>query len=202
MRMISKVGMAAAVATVGLGAQAAGASAAYSISGISSTPASYTATGSNHTFAISGATVRCTGFSAAGTATGAASSSFTPTYTGCTTNIGGAAFPTTVTVTGAWNITATGGTGPYTGSIGTGSNVQIAVSGFGTPGCRINVPTQTFANAGTATNTATGVNLTAAVTGITYTSSGCPVVIPTSGTNGAYNTNGNVVIPGIKVTGP
>lgn len=193
MKMMQKLATAGAVAAMGLGLGAASASA-YAING-----GAYvgTATAAN-TFTVAGAfTVTCPAANTTftGTATGAATSSFVPSYgPGCTFF----GQPATVTQSGPWSITATSG-GPTTfgGSINipSGSTTTINVP---STGCTVVVSgNQTFATGGSATNVSGGVNLTATVTGITYTASSCPFA---SGASGQYRTNGAVSIPGINVT--
>lgn len=193
MKMMQKLATAGAVAAMGLGLGAASASA-YSISG-----GAYvgTATAAN-TFTVAGAfTVTCPAATTTftGTATGAASTNFTPSYgPGCTFF----GLPATVTQSGQWTVTATSGSGagPYGGtvSIPAGSTTTINVPATG---CTVVVSgAQSFPGAGSASNVAGGVNLSATVSGITYTATGCPFA---SGATGQYRTNGAVSIPGITV---
>lgn len=193
MSMITKMATAGAVAAMGLGLGAASASA-YSISGGSYVGQATSA----HTFTVAGAfTITCPAASTTftGTATGAASTSFTPAYGGPCTFFG---LPANVTQSGQWTITATSG-GPTT----FGGDIHIPASSTTTievpsTGCTVTVTgTQNFSGAGTASNIAGGVSLSANVTGIAYTASGCPFG---SGTSGQYRTNGSVTIPGITVS--
>jgi hypothetical protein len=191
MSMIKKMATAGAVAAMGLGLSAASASA-YAISG-----GAYTGTATaNHTFTVGGAyQIECTSATFSGTATGAATTAFTPSYSGCTFF----GFPATVTQSGVWSITANSGPvgGVYGGRVdipaGTTTTIEVPIAG-----CTVTVTgAQGFAGAGSASNNGSGVDLEASVTGIVYSASGCPFP---SGTDGEYLTNGPVTIPGISVS--
>lgn len=204
MSMITKMATAGAVAAMGLGLGAASASA-YSITG-----GAYTGQAtSTHSFTVAGAyTITCpsaqTTFS--GTATGSATTNFTPSYGAGATVCSFFGLPASVTQSGTWGITVTGGpdaSGWYTGSIHipasstTTINVPLA-------GCTVTVAgTQQFnhganGNVGRARNiTPTGVELEASVNGVAFTASGCPFA---SGTSGTYTTGGVVTIPGITIS--
>jgi hypothetical protein len=193
MNMVSRTAAVAAVAAVGLGAGAASA-AAYSISG-----GSYVGTATSaHTFTVAGAfTLTCPASTTTftGTATGAASSNFTPSYgPGCTFF----GLPASVTQSGQWTATVTSG-GPST----FGGNLHIPASSTTTievpsTGCTVRITgTQNFSGVGTTTNVPGGVQASFHVSGIVYKASGCPFA---SGSDGTYSTNGNVDIPGITIS--
>lgn len=200
MRNISKIATAAAVATAALGASAAAASAA-DISSIPAGSASYAytstplAAGVTHKFQVgaSGPTVSCTGASFSGAthnvAGNNAATDFQPTYSGCSF-LGSA----TVTATNKWRLTATSTTAG-TVTILPGSSVTIKALG-GT--CTVNVGAQGPLGGLTGSNTATSYLLSASVSGISYTSTGCPGVAA-SGTDAKYTTTAALNIPGVNV---
>lgn len=208
MSKASKFATAAAIAVAGLGVTTASASAAYSISG-----GNYTGTGANHSFTIDGGNgvVNCTSATFVGSATGAASTLFQPSYSGCTTVISGIPFNASVAVANKWQITVNSGSGPYSGTVTlpTGSSAAVTVTDPSDPSftCHINVaaPQGPFSG-GSASNTGSGVNLSATVSGVSWSvPSGddcAPLFSGTSGTDGTYDTNGNVSIPGVTVAGP
>lgn len=200
MSMIKKMATAGAVAVMGLGLGAASASA-YAISG-----GSYVGTASaDHSFTVGGAyTIECpagdTTFT--GNANGTATTSFTPAYGSNCSFFG---LPAQVTQSGTWSITVNAGPdglGWYTGSIhipsGSVTTIEVPLAG-----CTVTVTgTQSFAhgsggNVGRAKNVTGGTQLEAAVNNIAYTASGCPF---SSGSDGTYNTNGPVNIPGVTVS--
>lgn len=181
----------AAAAVVALSAAGGATSAsAYSISG-----GAYTGVGAHHTFSVGGGayTFSCSSSSFPGTATGADTTSFTPSYSGCT-HLG---FPLLVSQSGTWDLKVTGSSGlVYSGALeipaGTSTTMSIPLMG-----CTFVVAgPQTFGGV-SMINYATGVNLSAAASSIAYTATGCPFG---SGTDGTYNSNGDVVIPGITVS--
>jgi len=200
MSMIKKMATAGAVAVMGLGLSAASASA-YAISG-----GSYVGTATNdHSFTVGGAyTITCpkadTTFT--GTATGAASSNFTPAY-GLNCNFFG--LPAQVTQSGTWAITVT--SGPTSGFYG--GDIHIASTSTTTievplAGCTVTVTGTQLLQNGVGGNvirarnvTPTGIQLEANVNNIAYTASGCPF---SSASDGTYNTNGFVDISGITVS--
>lgn len=203
MTMFKKLATAGTVALIGFGAGAAGASA-YAISG-----GAYTATATNdHTFTVGGAyTSSCpaalTMFS--GTATGSASTGFTPFYGG-TGDCESFGFATTNTQSGSWTFTVTSGpdgAGWYSGEVtipfGTTTTLSIPIVG-----CTVTTTgPQTFqhgvnGNVFRVRNTTpTGLQVEATVNNIAYSGSGCPF---SSGTDGAYSTNGVVDVPGITIS--
>lgn len=208
MHKASKFATAAAIAVAGLGVTTASASAAYSISG-----GNYTGTGSGHSFTIDSGNgvVSCTSATFTGNANGSATTSFQPAYSGCTTTISGIPFNASVAVAGPWSITVNSGSGPYSGTVSlpSGSGAAVTVTDPSDPSftCHINVaaPQGPFSG-GSASNSGSGVNLSATVSGVNWTvPSGddcAPLFSGTSGSDGTYNTNGNVSIPGVTVAGP
>lgn len=203
MRNSARVALVAA-AVLGPGIGAASASA-YTVSG-----GSYTGTGSNQYLGSEGSIVGCTDVEYEGTASGAASTSFTPTFTGCTayTDQG---YPATISSPNAWTLTITGGSGSsFTGSLGIpiGSAALISIPALncnltleGNQAFVDGVPfTQPFAetNSIKADNVAGGsAGLTVRFGGATLTPSiGCPASI---GTHGYYDTNTGVTLPGVTV---
>ena len=203
-RTTTRAAIVAAAATLGLGASAAGASAAYSISG-----GSYTGTATSvHQFSIGGAVFGCNSVTSSGTATGAASSSFTPSYSGCTMDAMGTVLPVTVTVNAQWTMTVTGGpvSGAYgvafqVGAVSAGHSVVISLPDLA---CEFYVDPQPLPLTGGSANnfvTGTGVNLRASVSGISYTSAG-PCPLAPSGDDMTYETGLNpVTMPGITIAG-
>lgn len=204
------MGMAKGIATVSSAAivslgLCAGVASAYAITGGSYT-GSATAT---HSFTVASAfTLTCpaaqTTFS--GTATGSATTNFTPTYGGGATVCTFFGLPTAVSQSGTWSLTVTGGpdgSGWYTGNLHIPATTVTTIS---TPlaGCVVTVAgTQQFSH-GTGGNvvrgrnvTPTGVELQASVEGISYSASGCPF---SSGSDGVYSTNGVVSVPGITIS--
>lgn len=195
--LFKKLATASVVAVLGLGVSAVGASA-YSISG-----GAYAAVSSaGHSSSIGGAyTIVCDPPTFSGSATGSATTSFTPAYANC--DFFG--HPAEFTLSGAWELTVIGGSGPsgpyYARvDIPTGVNVTTAVP---LVGCEIyNAGPQSFVNGvgGTTVtlwNTPAGLQVDADVYGIGYTTNGaCPFV---SGTDGEYHTNGSVIFPGVTV---
>lgn len=197
MRKSSKIAAAAVVATIGLGASASAASA-YDITG-----GNYIGTnGTNaQTFQVGGGfTVSCSKATYTGNTDNVPgdtnSTLFTPVFG---TGAGGTCTllgqPATVSTTGQWKLTVTGGSGStHTGSINLPSTSTTTISAVG---CTVTVPGgQTFANGvggTTASSTTSGNNqlLNVRAAGITYTASGCPFA---SGSTGVYNTNGNITI--------
>lgn len=201
MSMIKKIATAGAVAAMGLGLGAASASA-YSVSG-----GAYTGTATSaHTFTVGGGayTISCANATFAGTATGAATTAFTPSYSNCTFF----GFPATVTQHGPWSMTVTGGpnaAGEYTGKVeipaGTSTTINVPLAG-----CTVVVsgyqdfPSTTGGSgtgSGTGVNSGGGVDLSASVGGVDYVATGCPF---SSDNDGTYNTNGDVTIPGISIS--
>ena len=198
MRMLSKLAAAAAVATCAVGGGATVASA-YSISG-----GPYTGVPSlGQTFAIGGVySYDCPASLAtfAGTATGGDTTTFTPSYGGCTFF----GLPLTVSQSGTWSLKVTGddGAGTYYGELripsGTSTTIDFPIGGCTT----VVAGAQTFAHGVGGSvirmrNTGTSVELEAIINGITHTDSGCA---HPSGSDGVYSTNGPVTIPGIAIS--
>jgi len=193
------IATAGAVAVVGLGVSAAGASG-YSISG-----GSYVGTStSNPSWTNGGAyTIDCPAADAtlSGIATGADATVFTPAY-GSNCNFFG--LPVTVAQSGTWSLRVVGGpsAGWYTGELtipaGTSTTVSMPLAGC----TQVVSGPQVIANGVGGNivrfrNVTGGVQLEAAVNNIAYSASGCPFA---SGTDGTYNSNGSVDIPGITVS--
>lgn len=177
--------IALAASTVGISTQSA---SAYSVSGGSYTGTATTA----HTFTFGGVyTISCSNVTYTGTATGAASTSFTPSYSGCSFF----GLPAQVTVSGSSTLTVVSNSGgDFHVTYHTSSTITVEVP---STGCVLTVGgTQEFTG-GWMRNYAGGVDVILAFFGISYTASGCPF---SSGSDGTYNTNGNVTIPGITVT--
>jgi hypothetical protein len=177
--------VAATAAALSVGATSA---SAYSISG-----GSYTGTAtSDHTFTIGGAyTVSCSGTTYSGTATGAASTSFTPAYSGCTFF----GFPASITVSGSSTLTADGDSGGiYHVSYHSSSTITIEVP---IAGCDVTISGTRYFTAGSAQNYGSGIELELSYSGTSYTASGCPFP---SGSDGTYESNGPVTVPGITVS--
>lgn len=199
MKMVSRVATAGAVAAVSLGLGAASA-AAYSVSG-----GSYVGQATaDHTFTVAGMyTITCpaAGITFTGTATGAASSSFTPHW-GSNCNFFG--LPASVTQSGQWTETVT--SGPIGGVYGADFHIpSTATTTLEVPlaGCTVTITgTQSFSNGSGGTSTTTrnvagGAEAGIRVEGLAYAASGCPF---SSGTDGTYSSNGNISIPGITVS--
>lgn len=196
MNLSMKIATAAAVAAMTLGLAASGASA-YSVSG-----GAYTGTATNaNTFTVAGAyTVNCSGMTISGTATGSATTDFVPAYSGCTFF----GFPATMVQSGVWSTRVI--SGPFGGwyrselSFTPGSFTTLSVP---IVGCTVSVAgPQTFTDGVGGSivreqNVAGGVDFEATLAGIAYTASGCPFG---SGTDGVYETNGPVSIPGINIS--
>lgn len=207
MSMSKKIATAGAVAVVGLGLGAASASA-YSITS-SGTGGAYTSDVSGtHEFTVGGGayTIGCSSAQFTGTATGGASTSFTPAYSGCTFF----GFPAFVAQSGQWTITVTSdAAGTYYGdiTIPASSTTTITVP---IAGCTVTVTGhQVFENGnangdigeavnwGSGGGTNTGIDLTAVANNIAYTASGCPFG---SSSDGTYTTGGATRIPGVMVS--
>lgn len=206
MSLIKKIATASVVAAAGLGVAAANASA---VTGITGGPHYTGVATQTHTFTVAEFyTIECpaedTTFT--GDVDGSVTTSFTPYYGGedACSFFG---FPATVEQDGEWDITLTSGpdgSGNYNGTIhipsGTSTTISVPIVG-----CNVTVSgTQSFAhgsggNIGQARNwgSGTGVDLEATVNGVSYTASGCPF---SSGSDGAYSTNGVVSIPGITIS--
>lgn len=192
--------MAGAVAMIGLGVGAAGASA-YSISG-----GSYVGTlTTNPTWTIGGAyTIDCPAADVtfSGDATGADTTSFTPAY-GVNCNYWG--LPANVAQSGTWSLRVIGGpdvAGWYVGEVAipAGSSTTISIPLAGCTQTVSGPQTYTHGAGGNVIrfrNVTGGVQLEASVNTIAYSASGCPFP---SGTDGTYNSNGAVDIPGITVS--
>lgn len=160
-----------------------------------------------HTFTIAGGglVVTCTTVNNSGTSPAApvdthghrTTASFTMAYTGCTTNLGGPVIPTTVTVNCAWTATINNptniftGASPWTsnGTLSTNCNTTISLNGTA---CVVTVPPttkaingQNYNAAGTAPAVTGSLVITAAITGVNWTQTGCP--IPPSGADGTYS---------------
>lgn len=196
MKLINRLAATTALTALAVGGGTTVASA-YSISGgaYSSTPAA------SHALAINGSYFyRCSSVVFSGVATGADTTAFTPSATGCTFM----GFPTSVTYSGAWNLKVTGTSTPsFTGELEIPAGATMTVS---TPimGCTFVIAgPQTFqhgvgGNVVSMANVGTGVHLTGAMNGIVYSVvPGCPFP---SGTTGVYNTNGVTAIPGITIS--
>lgn len=136
-----------------------------------------------------------------GTASGAASTNFTPSFGGCSW----VGFPATVSQSGAWSITVTGGPdfqGWYTGTLyipsGTTTSFNAPVAG-----CTTTVSgAQSFSdgvggNVVRIRNTSLGATAEYTVFGVVYTASGCPY---SSGTNGVLSSNGSIRFYGVSVS--
>jgi hypothetical protein len=188
--LFRKITTAAAVALVGLGVGAAGASA-YSISG-----GSYTATaGAYNTFTVGGAYQHeCSNVSFEGEATGAASTTFTPVLDGCTFF----GFPVFDQPSGPWTLTVTGGPvgNVYGVSLdipaGTTTTLENPLWGYT---ISISGP-QTIPNAGSLTNEVGGAALSLSMSNIDYDVVGGPFG---SGNDLSYETNGDLFLPGVTV---
>lgn len=190
MQLISKLATAAAVATVAVGAGATAASA-YSISGGAYTGASTV----GPTFTFGGAyTHTCSAMSMSGSATGSDTTTFTPSFSGCT--FLGLSVP--VSQSGAVSLKVTGddGFGTYYGELAVPAGVTTTLSNP-VMGCTIVIAGPQTLGGIEMLNTGTGVELSATVSGFAYTTSSCGFG---SASNGVLRTNGPVVIPGITVS--
>lgn len=182
----------------------AGTASAYSISG-----GSYTGTGQYQYLGTAGVIVGCDAVSYAGTATGAASTSFTPTFSSCTafTDQG---YPATISSPNPWTLTVTGGSGSsFSGtlSIPAGSAAMISIPALS---CSITLEGNQLFTDGTpftepfsettsikAENETGAARLTVRFGGAVVTPSiGCPTSI---GDRGYYDTNTGVTVPGVAV---
>lgn len=199
MNLIRKMATAGAVAAIGLGSSAVGASA-YAISGGSY---SGVATGT-HTFTIAGVytfTCPAAGVRFAGTATGAATTSFAPGFGSSCTFFG---LPAQSTQVGPWGATVTSGpdgAGWYGADlhIPAGSTTMLEVP---LAGCTVVIGgTQGFAHGvgGNVTRmrntTPTATQVEIAVVNMAFTATGCPFASATSATF-----TGTVDLPGITVS--
>lgn len=202
MNTMTRIATAAALAAVGMGASASIASA-YTLDPPST---SFTGTNSglgNHIFTAGGAPVSCSSASFAGaTPASGPTASFKATYTGCTLTLGGIPLSATVTTNSNWDLTVTGGTGPWTGDVSiTSGSPHAVVIRVPAVGCELYVDA---ANNGTlsqvtGTNTTpTGVRLVANVVNISYTQNGSCLGVPASGSNATYT--GSVQINGVTIT--
>lgn len=200
MSTIKKTATAGAVATMAFGLGAASASA-YAVSG-----GSYVGTAtSNHTFTVGGAyTLDCPAvdITFTGTATGSATTSFTPAF-GANCSFFG--LPAQVTQSGQWSETVTGGpvSGWYTGDLHIPSSSTTTIE-IPLAGCTVTITgTQNFQNGtgGNITRTRnvspTGVQAEIHLVNLAYTASGCPF---SSASDGTYSSNGLIDFPGITVS--
>lgn len=196
MKLPLRIATAAATATLALGLGASGASA-YAVSGGAYTG---TATAAN-TFTVAGTyTLACSGMTISGTATGSATTNFAPAYSGCTFF----GFPATMFQSGVWSTTVTSGPfGGWFASDLTFTPASVTTLNVPIAGCTVTVAgPQTFpdgvgGNVVRERNVAGGVEFEATLSNIVYTASGCPFP---SGSDGVYQTNGPVSIPGITIT--
>lgn len=195
--MMGKLVVAGAVAAVGLGVSAAGASA-YSLLG----GAYLTTPSATHAATVAGSvyTVSCGAVEFEGAATGLASTDFVASHSGC----GFFGFPATVTQSGDWQFTVIGtnGAGIYFGRIDIPAG---ASSTFDMPmtGCTVVVsgPQSVVHGFGDsyieATNSGGGLEVGAVLNGLVYTASGCPF---SSGADLTYDTGGVIEVPGVAAS--
>lgn len=171
------------------GVATAGASA-YSISG-----GAYTGTNSSlMTFSFdSGAyTFTCATATFSGNATGAASTAMTPAFSNCFFF----GFAATVSQSGAWPVTIDYGPvgDDYVGSVDIPTAVTTTLD-VPVLGCTVTFDgMQSFPGSTTLTDTSVGVDAEIDITGLWYSTSGCPFSSGSSGTLG-----GTLSVPGIAL---
>lgn len=189
--MFKKITTTAALALVGLGVGAAGASAA-SISG-----GSYASVPAYGGFSIAGGayTHGCSDVTFEGDATGAASSTFTPILDGCSFF----GFPVFDQPSGPWTMTVGDdhGSGDFPVTIeipaGTVTTLENPLWGY-----TISLPgPQTLPDAGVLRNVAGGAELELNFSGVTYVAVGGPF---SSGNDFTYSSSGPMSLPGVTVS--
>lgn len=145
-----RAALAAALAAGAIGAVASAPASAFTIeppgtafTGSGTEPAVFMTNNGN------GPTVTCTTTSFTGRTSSPATDAVdvTPSYTGCTSNIGGGVRNATVTTPGTWTLRVTGGALPaYSGTVRINSGVTITIAGLS---CVIDIaPGTTVAGAG------------------------------------------------------
>lgn len=195
MKAFWKVGAVLAVTVTGIGVSAAGAPA-YSISGgaYASVP------NATQAGTVGGAYSWVCDFAQfSGDATGAATTYFAAVYDGCT--IFG--FGMDLDPVGAWSMTIIGGSGgTYQARIDLPSASAVALS-MPITGCStLTSGPQAFVDGAGGVvvqvqNVPGGIEVSADVDGVSYTSSSCPF---SNGSDGVYTTGGVVFVPGISVS--
>jgi len=185
MRMITKAATAAAVASIGMGAAAAGASANFTPAGTSGHAVTAVTSqrfqiDANHYVLCSGvtssATVNATGTSAAGV----------PTFSGCNL-IAAGTHPATVSTPNTWTFTGNA----TTGVADTGGTSTVTYGN-----CVISIPRITNATVAY-TNVGANGQVASTATGLPYTSTGCALFgIPASGSTASYT--GTISVAGVN----
>lgn len=209
MNLISKIATAGAVAAMGLGLSAAGASANIALDYDNAVAPGGHYTGTQvgiNSFTAGTATVTCTGATFTGDTDDATTTKipFRAGYSGCHVNFAGFQVPATVTTHSDWELEYVSGSAAS--GITADVNIKAPASGPAVTiqvpaiGCTISVAAQSGLSSVDATNNAspTSVDLSASVSGIAYTAtSGC-LGVPSSGSDATYV--GDVHIPGITIT--